>query len=170
MARVIKAPPLDAERTKREILKALAETAKQAKGTLDALVEPWAHDVTFKMEGPTEVGNDAKASVTTTDGPFFWLTEGTKVRYATMGRKFSRKTRPRSFVSSPGPPSDVAFVSKKHPRPGIEKRQWTEILAATSGVQLNNQVREIAGRAWSSARIRPTIIGKKTHKFTPPTT
>lgn len=54
---------------------------------------------------------------------FMWLDMGTKVRYATMTNPFVAKTRPNQLASFNGK-GHMLFVSKKHPRPGIKKRNF----------------------------------------------
>jgi len=58
---------------------------------------------------------------------WFWLDEGTAVRYATMSPDWRSKTSPGSLRSVSGR-GTMLFVSKKHPRPGIEARGWTKIV------------------------------------------
>lgn len=59
---------------------------------------------------------------------WFWLDKGTKVRYATMSADFKSKTVPRVLDSRAGKGRRL-FVNKKRPRPGIEARMWTELIA-----------------------------------------
>lgn len=59
---------------------------------------------------------------------WFWLDKGTKVRYATMSPDFQSKTIPRVLDSRSGKGGRL-FVNKKRPRPGIEAREWTEMIA-----------------------------------------
>jgi hypothetical protein len=60
------------------------------------------------------------------DEEYFWLDEGTDVRYATMTRNFQPKTRVRSFTSSPGQ-GRLRYIDRMVPKPGIEAREWTKL-------------------------------------------
>lgn len=56
-----------------------------------------------------------------------FVSGGTKVRYATMTKNFRAKTvvgQIRSRVGKGG----VAFISRKHPRPGIQARKFDEAI------------------------------------------
>ncbi len=72
-------------------------------------------------------GGDIFCKVGTNDAIFFYLNEGTDIRYATMVRGFERKTDPNSFKTYPGW-GGVWFISTNRPRPGIEPRNWTRLL------------------------------------------
>jgi hypothetical protein len=72
-------------------------------------------------------GNDGEVSVSTDDKVFWWLNDGTQVRYATMTNPFEAKTKVGWLGSQVGVGGKL-FVSKKHPRPGIEARKWDEAL------------------------------------------
>jgi hypothetical protein len=70
---------------------------------------------------------EIKATNITNDKVYFFLHEGTKVRYAVLSPDWKSKTTPRRLVSGTGR-GRVLFVSKKHPMPGIEAREWTDVI------------------------------------------
>jgi len=70
---------------------------------------------------------EIKATNLTDDRIYFFLHEGTKVRYATLSRDWKSKTTPGRLISGAGR-GRVLFISKAHPRPGIEARGWTDII------------------------------------------
>ncbi len=56
-----------------------------------------------------------------------YLEEGTEVRYAIMTEDFEPKTTPNVVGSSAGV-GGLAFIDLDNPQPGIESRNWTEII------------------------------------------
>lgn len=66
--------------------------------------------------------------VYTEDQVYFWLNEGTSVRYATMTPNFKAKTKPGRIRARSGA-GGVAYVNRLIPRPGIKPRKWDELIA-----------------------------------------
>lgn len=64
-----------------------------------------------------------EVTVFTTNKIYKYLNNGTSVRYATMGPRFRNKTAPQQIKAMPGQ-TDVLFVNKKRPRPGIKRRSF----------------------------------------------
>jgi len=66
---------------------------------------------------------------------FVWLDKGTRIRWAVMSSDWQSKTRPGRLNSGPGSGRVViagrrAMQSRNiRPRPGIEARGWTEMVA-----------------------------------------
>lgn len=56
-----------------------------------------------------------------------FIAHGTAVRYATMEKGFRSKTVPGQIRSRKGK-GGVAFISRKHPRPGIEARRFDDVI------------------------------------------
>lgn len=63
-------------------------------------------------------------SIWASDKRWFWLDQGTKVRYATMTPGYTPKSKVGVFYSYQGA-GRVAYVSKRRPHPGIEPRGWS---------------------------------------------
>lgn len=76
-----------------------------------------------EISGITETSGDGS-----TENPYPFVERGTSVRYATMTSDFSPKTRTRIIGSSRGRGGKL-FVSKKHPRPGIKAREFSQEIA-----------------------------------------
>lgn len=55
---------------------------------------------------------------------WYWLDEGTRIRYATMTKGFRAKTR-KGFIGSVKGKGKMLFVNKQMPRPGIKGRKFT---------------------------------------------
>lgn len=79
---------------------------------------------------------------------YYFLNEGTKIRYATMTRDplFNAKTRPSWLGSGPGE-GGVAYVSKFVPRPGITARKWDVAVKEKYAKILESQLRSTLVRA-----------------------
>jgi hypothetical protein len=58
---------------------------------------------------------------------YFFISEGTRVRYATMTPNFKAKTAPGRLQAGAGA-GGVLFISKKRPRPGIKARKFDKQL------------------------------------------
>lgn len=67
-------------------------------------------------------------TVATDNAIYRYVSGGTSVRYATMTPDFAAKTQPRVIGSGPGAGGRL-FVSRQHPRPGIEARQFDAVIA-----------------------------------------
>jgi hypothetical protein len=59
--------------------------------------------------------------------PFEWINRGTRVRYATMSKDWKSKTK-LGVIASYNGAGRMLFVSRKHPRPGIQARNFTDII------------------------------------------
>lgn len=58
---------------------------------------------------------------------YFFISEGTRVRYATMTPNFQAKTAPGRLQAGAGA-GGVLFINKKRPRPGIKARRFDKQL------------------------------------------
>jgi hypothetical protein len=70
---------------------------------------------------------EIKATNITDNRIYFFLHEGTKVRYAILSPDWKSKTTPRRLSSGQGR-GRVIFISKKFPQPGIKAREWTDVI------------------------------------------
>jgi hypothetical protein len=60
---------------------------------------------------------------------WLWLEEGTKIRYATMQKGFKAKTKVGNLQSGSGSRTrHPMFVSKHHPKKGIQARNWRKVM------------------------------------------
>lgn len=72
--------------------------------------------------------------------PFEWVNRGTRIRYATMSKDWRSKTRPNVIGSYSGA-GRLLFVSRKHPRPGIVARNFTDIILKRVQSRAANRIR-----------------------------
>lgn len=98
----------------------------------------------FEQEVKRE-GDVIRAQVHTDHVLYFFLNDGTSVRYATMSDDFIPKTEPGLIGSGPGRGRPV-YVDRNKPRPGIEARKWDRAIAHKHG--------PIARRIWTAAAQR----------------
>jgi len=115
----------------------------------------WRDQPTF-TSGVTVTGVAVVGEVATDNKIYRFVSGGTRVRYATMTPDFVAKTRPRVIGSGPGQ-GGVAFISRKHPRPGIEAREFAETIAKEQRRKVANILRaalkrgiELTGHAYAS--------------------
>lgn len=138
------------------LLGALQSSEKGVRDDLAAVTRTWRHKPRF-VTMFRYAGGDVFLNVVTDDSIFIWLNDGTRIRYAHMTRNFRRKTEPRFIGSNPGA-GGVAYVSKRAiPKPGIEAREWTEVIQEKQQNALNQRVRDaiIQGLQASMRNNRP---------------
>jgi hypothetical protein len=70
---------------------------------------------------------EIKALNLTDNRIYYFLHEGTRVRYAVLSRDWKSKTTPRRLSSGQGR-GRVVLISKKFPQPGIKAREWTDVI------------------------------------------
>lgn len=111
---------LDPKKLLRAVENALTGTAKSIKVDFDTTTRTW-------RERPTFTINQApfQRIIGTEDDIYRYVSRGTSIRYATMMPGFAPKTRNRYLGSNMGK-GGVAFVSKKHPKPGIKAREFEQ--------------------------------------------
>jgi len=154
-------PKKEADRIQKQLLRALDSQAVRVKKTFDELVAPWNHNVHFIKERTRLIGNDGKTAVTTFDAPFFFLDQGTSVRYAVMSNPFVPKTTPKSFKSGKGV-GGFRRMSRT-PYPGIKARKWTNLMALLAGADLSNSVRLLTSGLYSDTKLQ--VSGLPIRKF-----
>ena len=107
---------------------AFQSEAEEIKRLEETTTATWSNPPVFTIR--RVAGGGLRAFIGPTgDAARIWhfLDGGTAIRYATMSPGFSPKTRTRvlgSFAGSGG----VAFISRKHPRPGIKAREWRKLI------------------------------------------
>jgi hypothetical protein len=83
---------------------------------------------TWKNKPPFEIRKAAfKRTIQTTNKIYYFVSGGTRVRYATMTPDFSPKTRP-NYLGSVAGRGGLMYVSKKKPRPGIKAREFDKTI------------------------------------------
>jgi len=109
--------------------RALSKTGTVALAALKKPTRTWNHKpvwVRVRLPGEYVVGTD--------DAPYMYVTRGTRVRYAIMTPGFLSKTMPGSLMSRRGA-GGVAFISRKHPMPGIKARGFEQLAADAADKQ-----------------------------------
>ena len=78
--------------------------------------------------------------------PYGWVDRGTRIRYATMSGDWKSKTKP-NVISSYAGRGRVLFVSRKRPRPGIEARNFRDIIMRRMQARAAGAVRDALNQA-----------------------
>jgi len=101
---------------------ALSELAEEAKAMFEKTVETWDEQPDFTINE-----NQNNVSIGTRSKIYGYIDRGTAVRYATMTPDFAPKSRVRVIASARGK-GGLAFVSRNHPKPGIQAREFSVII------------------------------------------
>jgi len=122
---------------------AIRDLVKQeAVPLFQATTRTWFNQPTF-TPAPTTRGWMIEVDPVT---PFLWVNKGTRVRYATMSKDWSSKTKPGVIASFKGS-GRMLFVSRKRPRPGIVARNFTDIIMRRMQARAANKVRQALNSA-----------------------
>jgi hypothetical protein len=112
----------------------------------------WEHHPAFMVSRFQWSGDIVQIIVETDDEIFKYIDEGTSIRYATMTPDFVPKTTPGSLKSGPGA-GGLAYVSRKHPRPGIKARKISELITHNREIKfdqnLGRAVSRVVNKVWS---------------------
>lgn|SRR4030042_1556683 len=73
---------------------------------------------------------------------FMWLNNGTSVRHAKVGKRFSRKTAPNSMQSTGGR-DDIEYVRKTYRGKGIQPRNVLQLVGEEGMKELGRRVDKI---------------------------
>lgn len=119
--------------------KAVRETIDEAEGEFQDTTATWTDPADFEKDFE-ETGEGFEGEVKTDDQVYFFLTRGTKVRYATMTPDFESKTRP-GWMSSRAGRGGLLYIDRSRPRPGIEARNWDKVEAKRQQPRLIKRAR-----------------------------
>lgn len=122
--RVIRPSKLNDAVFRAEANVAVERTLKAIQAGYDKTEATWKDKALF-TKTITNTAIEIIGQYMTDDKIVRFLDEGTRVRYATLSPDWKSKTQVRWIGSGPGS-GRVLFVSRKHPRPGIKARRWTE--------------------------------------------
>lgn len=126
--KVIKAKALNRRELERFPLETVEEfIGKEVEPRFQSTVKDFNSPPDFDVdidEGPKAV----IGTVSTNDETYYYLTRGTRVRYAVMSADFQAKTRPGTLPSRPGRGGFVTLT--KNPLPGIKARDFDKIIKA----------------------------------------
>lgn len=107
-----------------EYLNEFQRTAPEIKKDFGKTFETWESEKpTVRHKAFLSEARNPTLHITIDSKVWWYLEEGTAVRYATMSRDFQAKTVPNVIGSRPGRGRKL-FVDKKRPRPGIKARRW----------------------------------------------
>ncbi len=109
---------LDTEAMGRAIENTLDALAKDIKIDFDVTTQTWHDRPEFGIDK-----SEGRRLVATDNEIYGYLDRGTSVRYATMSQDFAPKTR-TGFIGSNAGRGGVVRVSRLHPRPGIQARNF----------------------------------------------
>lgn len=101
---------------------------------------------------------------------WFYLDQGTLVRYATMTKDpvYNSKTSPNTLRTHSNNPGKMAYVNTRRPRPGIKARGWTSWIASFRGKQFQRRMTKAMlseQRLSFSARGRDEDVAKGFRRF-----
>lgn len=101
---------------------ALRQLGEETKAEFEKTVATWEDKPTFTVN--RNMGN---VTVGTSSRIYSYIDKGTSVRYATMSPDFAPKTRSR-VIGSTGGRGRMVFVSRNHPKPGIQAREFSVVI------------------------------------------
>jgi len=110
--------PFNPRGQERQIQTLLGRSAERIQKDFGSTVKTWNNKPRFKIKG-----SGYKRIIFTDSKEYFYVSGGTRVRYATMSRNFQAKTRAGRFQAGAGR-GGVLFINKKKPRPGIKARNF----------------------------------------------
>jgi len=119
----VKKGVLDAKKHARAIDNFLDAGAENIRVDFLTTTRTWKNGPEYEIEKIKREGR----RIFTRNKIYLFVSGGTRVRYATMTRNFKAKTQPGVIGSGRGR-GGVAFVSRKHPRPGIRARNFPEAI------------------------------------------
>lgn len=110
--------PFDAKEHIRQIEEGLDKAAKETRKEMLKTVSTWKDKPDFVVEK-----DKMTRLVVSRNKIYFFISGGTRVRYATMTPNFKAKTSPSRYQARAGA-GGVAYISKLKPRPGIKPRNF----------------------------------------------
>lgn len=111
---------------------------------LIATTETWTNKPTFIIEN-RDTNRDLVNVIGPTDesGRIWWfLEDGTRVRYAILSADWVSKTTPGQLRPGPGSGRVIA-IDTRRPQPGIKARNWSETIAAQEQPQFTRKLRAV---------------------------
>lgn len=140
-ARAVLPGPFDPDAFSREIIKEAERMNKRIKADFDKTVATWEHKPVFRMSVRVQqfeiIGevHTAKIFGKSPELIYYFINQGTAVRYAKMTQDFEPKSRVRVIGSFPGA-GGLDKVDVRFPMPGIKARRFNEEIANKHQVPL----------------------------------
>lgn len=122
----LKAVTAEQEKIPRIVHNVISEGMSEFQGLLikdfKSTVKDWKRKPDFDEK---KVVSDKRfvIEVSTDNEIYYYVSHGTRIRYATMSQDFVSKTQPKVIPSRRGR-GGMVFVSKRRPRPGIKGRKF----------------------------------------------
>jgi hypothetical protein len=163
VAHIFTPSPLSVGEVRGHILATLNKYEKLFLEALEDTVATWNHPSDFDTKIRYARGN-ARVTATTDDPIWGYLNAGTAYRWALMSGDWESKTSPGSTRSRAGAGHVVmrgqrAFTNRNMPpRPGIEPREWTTIIADTHADQFKKDIKDAIMDGLRSARAKGKSI------------
>jgi hypothetical protein len=110
--------PFDAKGHIKQIEEGLDKAAKETQKEMLKTVSTWKDKPDFVVDK-----GKMERLVVSRNKIYFFVSGGTRVRYATMTPNFKAKTSPSRYQAQAGA-GGVAFISKLKPKPGIKARKF----------------------------------------------
>ena len=119
-------PKIDARKLEKLIVRKASERMNEFQSLLvkdfQSTVKDWKKKPDFDEKKVVD-SNRVVVEVSTDNEIYYYVSHGTRIRYATMSQGFQAKTSPKRIPSRRGR-GGMLYVSKKRPRPGIEGRKF----------------------------------------------
>jgi len=112
---------------------------------LTKLVSTWRHRPLFQYKTKM-IGDEYSVTITVDDEIFYYLDQGTEIRYATMTNDFVAKTTPGSLRSGRGA-GGLYKVDIEDPKPGITARNFLGTLREKREDKFNRNMERMFNRA-----------------------
>ncbi|MCA9979250.1 MAG: hypothetical protein KDD89_00385 [Anaerolineales bacterium] len=106
-----------------DLEKQLTAVSKDIKADFEKTTRTWNDKPSFEVQS-----KELQRIIRTNHKVYFFVSGGTRVRYATMTPDFSPKTRP-NYIGSGAGSGGVLFVDKRKPKPGIKARDFDKAIA-----------------------------------------
>ena len=135
--KAILTPKMNLNKFSSMIAKDIAKATKAAKKSMDKTKTNFQQvDPDFIIEISNSGGGDLIGLVAPNNNKdgliWFFLNDGTDIRYAVMTADFVPKTTPGTLTTVRGS-GGLSHFDFNNPRPGIEARLWTHIIAEIEG-------------------------------------
>lgn len=155
--KAVKPGKLEVAAVRGSILAALNAEKTYALSLLNQTIQPWENEKpTMKAEISYRGGDVAMVA-----GPsgnekgvkkWFWLDQGTRVRYALLSRDWRSKTMPRNIRSGAGAGQVLARGHRAGAHKGIEARMWSDTINKMIKKGFQRRIQEAVTRGMKISR------------------
>lgn len=143
--KVQKAKYYDLKGIAEDIATVMSKYADLAEEDFERTTKTWNRDVDFNKKTTLSRGK-FEAEIFTKDEIYYYLNEGTSVRFAVMTQDFKPKTKPGVLDSFPGQ-GGLAYVNPRTVRqPGIKAREFTKAIAKKHGKDFVRDIQKASAK------------------------